>query len=175
MPVWATVAISLGTALISAAAALGGSLLRGKQERFLYLVRGRQERALQLHDRRIKAAGDLSIGANKTSTDLKDAVRSAPNPGDPANKEVLDHLHESLHEAEAHAVVASLLFEAPDAPKSADVTELLRGAVLEVRALCGESVPEVPAPSVEGVQAKAEAADEALKASNEAVLKALEE
>ena len=47
--------------------------------------------------------------------------------------------------------------------------------MLEVRALCGEAVPEVADPSVEGVQATAEEADRALKASNEAMLKALEE
>ena len=129
MPAWATVAISLGTALISAAAALLGSFIRGRQElalqlerasqeQALELERGRQERALQLHDRRIEAAGDFSVSANKASTDIKDAVRSARTPGNPANKEVLERLHEGLHEAEAHAVVASLLFKAKRTPEN---------------------------------------------------------
>jgi hypothetical protein len=75
------------------------------------LVRGREERLKQLHDRQIKAAGDFSICANKAITDIKDAVRSVPTAGDPKKDEVLERLHESLHEAEAHAVLAALLFE----------------------------------------------------------------
>jgi hypothetical protein len=97
MAAWDTVAISLGTALISAAAALGGSLLGG-----------RQERALQLQERKIGASGDFSISAHKASADIKDAVRSTPTPGDPKNKEVLDGLDEQLPAAEAHAMLASL-------------------------------------------------------------------
>jgi hypothetical protein len=164
MPAWATVAVTLGAAIISAAAALVGAL-----------VRGRQERALHLHDRRIEAAGDFSLSAHKASADIKDAVRSAPAAGDPANQEVLDRLHEHLHEAEAHAMLASLLFKTqPDAAQPSEVIELLREAVRDVRAVYGDEVETVADASLKPVRAKAEKADAELERSVEAVLKALE-
>jgi hypothetical protein len=164
MPAWATVAVTLGAALISAAAALIGAL-----------VSGRQERALHLHDRRIEAAGAFSLSAHKASADIKDAVKSAPTPGDPANQEVLDRLHEHLHEAEAHAMLASLLFKThPAAAQPSEVIDLLREAVLDVRAVYRDAVETVADASLKPVREKADEADRKLESSVEAVLKALE-
>ena len=72
---WATVAISLGAAMITGAAALTGSLGRGKQER-----------ALQLHRRRIEVAGEFSTSARVVITQVRHAVRldhaEPPPPGE---------------------------------------------------------------------------------------------
>jgi hypothetical protein len=155
MPAWDTVAISIGAALITGAAALGGSILQG-----------RHQREQQLRERRIDAAGDFSTSALQAIGGIRDAVRTSPS-GEPAaeRKSELAVLG-LLHEAEAHVGRVSFLFAAQSgvAEAAATVKERLHAAEL--------AVGREP---FQAVQDKADAAECALDGFNAAVLKLLEE
>jgi hypothetical protein len=60
-PRWA---ITLGTALITAGAALLGSFIRGRQERALEHERGKRERRLRLYERGLEVGGGFSTIAH---------------------------------------------------------------------------------------------------------------
>lgn len=122
LPAWATVAISLGAALITAGAALYGSL-----------VRGRQDRAQQLHDRRTDVAGDFSASSLRATSAIKDTVRSSdPDPTTWGNKQL--EVLALVHDAETQVGLVSLLFGTrSDAARQAKVVrDRLRDAEIVV-------------------------------------------
>jgi len=160
LPAWATVVISLGAALITAAAALYGSL-----------VRGRQDRAQQLHDRRIEVAGGLSTSTLKATAAVKDTVRSPAV--DPATwKKEQQGVLDLLHDAETQVGLVSLLFgTTSDAARQANVVkELLRDAEL----LVGHKSFEEVWAQRGNVQAKAREAEGALDRFMEGAREVLE-
>jgi hypothetical protein len=161
LPAWATVAISLGAAFITGAAALLGSL-----------VRGRQERALQLHDRSIEAAGDFSKGALKAIAAIRDVVRP-PATNHPAteDKNQLEVLG-LLHQAETQVGLVSLLFgTSSDAARQANKVKVL---LQEAELLVGHAPIEELRANAKGIQAKADTAERALDDFMEAARKVLE-
>jgi hypothetical protein len=162
LPAWATVAISLGAALITAAGAL-----------LISFLRARQERALQLHDRRLVVAGDFSTSAHLAITALKDLVRSPPTGRRSAHEERKLEILQLLHGAEAQVWLVTLLFgsDSEAARLAEGVRDLLRDVEVEIK----DTAPKRIWARAGHFKAAAEQAEEALKAFSDAALKVLDE
>jgi hypothetical protein len=155
MPAWDTVAISIGAALITGAAALGGSFLQGGQQR-----------KQQLRERRIDAAADFSTSALQAIGGIRDAVRTSPT-GDPAadRKDDLAVLA-LLHDAEAKVGRVCFLFATQSGV--ADAAKTVKKRLHDAELAIGRE-------PFQAVQNKADAAEDALDGFNAAVLKVLQE
>lgn len=119
LPAWATVAIALGAAGITAVAALGATWLRirfeGSQEaarrvhdRDQQEARLENEREEAWRDRMVRAADDFSTGVEQALLAVNDAISAVTNRGD--RQATVQEAHRTIREAVVRVGRIRLLF-----------------------------------------------------------------